>query len=173
MKYLLLDRDGTVIVDTGLNDRPEKIELLPNAAEGLGKFRDAGYQFFIVTNQGGIAAEIYSEEDYQAVQSKIMELLEKERISIQSSRHCPHSREGGCECRKPALGMWESLMGEFPHLEPSNCLMVGDKDSDILFGRNIGCQTARIDSGQYPLEESADYLVKDLSQLANEVLSAA
>ena len=66
MKFLLLDRDGTIIIDKGydLLGDPEAIEFVPGAVEGLKRFRDAGVKFFVVTNQSGINRGFYSEDDY-------------------------------------------------------------------------------------------------------------
>ncbi len=167
---LLLDRDGTLIRDVGrqLWD-PAAVELLPGVAEGLGAFRDAGWTLFIVTNQAGIALLRYSEKDFAAVQRRMLELLEAEGIAIAGVRHCPHTGLL-CSCRKPKPGMWESLREEFPWLTPQDSLMVGDKDADTGFGKNVGCRTARIPSEKYPFTVPADFTVADLRELAALVL---
>ncbi len=169
-RILLLDRDGTINRDTGAVLTPGDIDLLPHAVDGLRRFRDAGWMFFIVTNQGAIGEGRDTQQNYDACQARVLARLGEGGITIAASRYCPHARDAGCPCRKPAVGMWMSLQEEFPRLAASDCLMVGDKDSDVLFGKAIGAPTARISSGQYPQAVVADYTVAGLHALADLVL---
>ena len=171
MKSLLLDLDGTVIVDQARSGRSaESVSLLPGAAEGLARLRDAGVQFFIFSNQGGIARGEYSEAAFRAVLARTEELLAQRGVTIASSEYCPHSEADACRCRKPETGMWDALCKKFPHLRAENCVMVGDKDRDIAFGKAIGCMTARIRSSRYPMTVAADTTVGDIDALADLLL---
>ncbi|WP_369404510.1 hypothetical protein [Salidesulfovibrio brasiliensis] len=40
MNYILLDRDGTIIVDKHYLSDPEEVELIPGAADGLRDMTD-------------------------------------------------------------------------------------------------------------------------------------
>ncbi len=167
---LLLDRDGTLIrdVDRQLWD-PAAVELLPGVLPGLGRLRDAGWTFFMLTNQAGIAIGRYRLEDFQAVQARTLELLREGGITIEAYRFCPHL--GLCHCRKPRPGMWESLRAEFPWINPAACVMVGDKDGDTGIGQAIGCRTARIPS-RFPTKLTADMTIRDFDDLADRLLRA-
>lgn len=171
MLTLLLDRDGTIIKDVG-EDRVDlaKIALLPGAAEGLKRFQDAGAELFIVTNQSSIGRGTHTSQQFERANDHMRALLREKGIVITASRHCPHLPEEHCPCRKPKTGMWDQLRADFPQLDPKTTVMVGDKDSDVLFGNAIGCETARIDSKQHPKEVEADYVVKNLSELADLLL---
>ena len=169
LQALLLDRDGTLNVDIGSPPSPQDIVLLPGVAEGLRRFRDAGAQFFIVTNHASIGRGKDTEKNHAACMDRLLELLAAEGVTIRGYRTCPHASEAQCSCRKPGTGMWESLRGEFT-LDPAACLVVGDKDTDILLGKAIGARTARILSEQYPQTVTADYTIADLSELADLLL---
>src|SRR5882762_1412146 len=53
-RAVFLDRDGTIVDDPGFLHEPEKVKLLPGAADGIRRLNDAGYRVIVVTNQSGI-----------------------------------------------------------------------------------------------------------------------
>ena len=50
-----LDRDGSIIVDTGFVRDPESVRLIPGAAAAIRKLNQAGWAVVVVTNQSGVA----------------------------------------------------------------------------------------------------------------------
>ena len=74
-RALFLDRDGTLILYHGNNGDPNRVELIPGAAEGLELALLAGYRLFLLTNQGGVGLGLFSEEDVQAVHDRMFEML--------------------------------------------------------------------------------------------------
>lgn len=166
IQHVLLDRDGTLNRDRGYVQKPEEIELLPGVIEGLTKIKEAGAHFYIITNQGAIGKGTDTIENYQLVAKQVEELLRDNGIHVLRTYYCPNA-EPDAHRRKPNVGMWSDLQGDFPDVKAADCIMVGDKDADIQFGQNIGCATARIDSGQYPVTVEADYTIKDLDELAS------
>ncbi len=171
MNVLLLDLDGTIIVDQGRNGRSaEAVKLLPGVTAGLRKFRDAGYAFFIVTNQGGIARGSYSLEDFLGVLRRTEELLKGEGIIITGAYYCPHHPDENCRCRKPKTGLWEDLIKDHPGAHAENGIFVGDKDGDMACGKAIGCRTARIRSAVYPMTLTADWTADTIDKLAGLIL---
>lgn len=134
---VLLDRDGTVIVDKHYLSDPTGVELLPGAAEGLQNLFLSGKGLFIVTNQSGIGRGYFSEADYLACHAALEDILHSAGVSLAGSAFCPHTPEEACACRKPGPGMWRTLATRYG-LDASRTAMVGDKAEDILFGRNAG-----------------------------------
>lgn len=170
MKILLLDRDGTLNIDNGHVFTPDQLVLFPSVLDALRRFRDAGYRFFIITNQGGIGRGVQTMKHYEETEKSLVDLLNAGGITIEKTYFCPHHPDDVCLCRKPAIGLWKRLIEEHPDVDATDVLMVGDKDADIAFGKAIGAQTARILSGQYPHTITADYEVRDLMQLADILL---
>lgn len=132
---VLLDRDGTVILDKHYLSDPGGVELFPAAAHGLKRLVHAGIRLFIVTNQSGIGRGYFSETDYRACHAAMEELLREEGVAFSGTAFCPHDPEKNCACRKPAPGMWLEL-AQRHGLEAARTAMVGDKAEDVLFGRN-------------------------------------
>lgn len=134
---VLLDRDGTVIVDKHYLADPAGVELLPGAAEGLITLRRAGMRLFVVTNQSGIGRGYFTEHDYHACQAALARHLHEVNVSLEDSAFCPHAPEEICMCRKPRTGMWQTLAARHS-LDARHTAMIGDKRDDILFGRTAG-----------------------------------
>lgn len=136
----LFDRDGTVIMDKHYLSVPAGVELLPGAGETLGSLARQGARLFLVSNQSGVGRGMFPAEAVDACNQKLAELLLPYGAEFEDMVFCPHSPEEGCTCRKPAIGMWENLRARH-HLSPATCIMVGDKEEDMLFGANAAIAT--------------------------------
>lgn len=137
IRHALLDRDGTVIRDRHYLRDPKGVELLPGAGEALGRLARAGVDLAVVTNQSGIGRGYFAEADYLACQRRLEELLAAHGVQLAASAFCPHAPEAGCDCRKPATGMWRQLR-EALDLDPTAAVMIGDKREDVAFARAAG-----------------------------------
>jgi D-glycero-D-manno-heptose 1,7-bisphosphate phosphatase len=137
IENVILDRDGTVIVDKHYLHDPAGVELLPGAGEGLALLARAGIRLFIATNQSGIGRGYFPEADYHAVDARLRDMLADYGVSIVDTAFCPHAPDTPCNCRKPATGMWSRLAADHG-LAPANTVMIGDKDADVRFGLEAG-----------------------------------
>ena len=134
---VFLDRDGTIIEDRAYLGDPAGVTLLPGAAEGLAKMTAAGLRLFVVTNQSGIGRGYFTLQDYLACRARLNEILSGLGIGITDEAFCPHAPEETCACRKPALGLWREL-AERHGLIPGECIIIGDKASDLELGYAAG-----------------------------------
>ncbi|MFH1443903.1 MAG: HAD-IIIA family hydrolase [Candidatus Peregrinibacteria bacterium] len=174
MKFLLIDFDGTLIENNeGVAYDPATLTLLSGVVEGLQRLRDAGMRFFITSNQSKIARGISTEENVRAAFDHIIHILKEQGITIEAGRWCPHCPEDNCGCRKPKTGLWEMLRTSFPELVANETAMVGDQDKDVLFGQEIGCQTARIFSSQRPRITTPTFVIRSFVELADILLVPA
>lgn len=134
---VFFDRDGTLIEDKHYLSDPDEVELLPGVGQALAELVAAGLRLFVVSNQSGIGRGFFSEQACRACQARLAELLEAQRARLTDLAYCPHAPEQGCDCRKPALGMWRALQAKHG-LAPERCVMVGDKREDAAFGLAAG-----------------------------------
>src|SRR6478672_1643259 len=67
----LLDRDGTIIVDAHYLADPDRVVLLPGAAEAIRLLADAGIPSIVISNQSGLARGLVSLEQYHAVRLRV------------------------------------------------------------------------------------------------------
>ena len=137
--HILLDRDGTVIVDRHYLADPGGVELLPGAGQALSRLARAGADLHLVTNQSGIGRGYYGEAEFEAVQARLLELLAPFGAPITDTAHCPHGPQAGCDCRKPATGLFTRLATAYT-LDPAATAVIGDKASDIAFGLGFGAR---------------------------------
>jgi histidinol-phosphate phosphatase family protein len=138
MRALFLDRDGTLMVDTGYVRDPADVALLPGASEVLREARRLGFAIVVVSNQSGVARGLITPDALAAVERRFEELLAKEGAAIDAVHFCLHGPDDGCGCRKPAAGLLvEAAKSRGIDLERS--IMVGDRESDVLAGKGAGC----------------------------------
>lgn len=171
MKYILLDRDGTIIEDKHYLHDPDGVELCRNAAEGLKAMQDEGYGLIVVTNQSGIGRGYYAEKDMHAVNERMAELLSGQGIDFKAVYFCPHAPDQKCDCRKPAPGMFDQALAEFK-MSPEDCFVIGDKICDIELGLSRKAKSILVRTGKGTKEEpqcleKAVYIADDLLDAAN------
>ena len=93
----------------------------------------------LVTNQPDIDNGLITQDIVGAIHNKLLD-----ELSIDAIYMCPHNRERGCECRKPAPGMLFQAKNELG-LDLHSSWMVGDRASDIGAGIGAGCSCVFID----------------------------
>lgn len=138
-KALFLDRDGTINIEKGYIFKIEDFEFQPKIFEIIKNYQRKDFLIFIVTNQSGIARGFYKESDFQTLSEWMINQFKSENIKITKIYHCPHHPyfTGECNCRKPKPGMILQAIDEF-NLNPAESVLIGDKKSDILAGKNAG-----------------------------------
>ena len=67
----LLDRDGTIIADEHYLADPDRVALLPGAADAISLLARAGVPSIVCTNQSGIARGLVTLEQYRAVRVRV------------------------------------------------------------------------------------------------------
>ncbi len=140
---LFLDRDGVI------NERIpgnyvkawEEFKFLPGVLESLSVLSGFFGKIFIVTNQAGIEKEILSHEQLAVIHNHMMEYILYHGGRIDEIYYCPFTSALDPLCRKPNPGMALQAKKDFPEIEFKRCIMVGDSDSDIAFGNNLGMKT--------------------------------
>jgi D-glycero-D-manno-heptose 1,7-bisphosphate phosphatase len=129
---VFLDRDGTIIEDSGFIADPRKVRLLPGAAAAIRKLNERGFRVLVVTNQSGIARGLLSLDDYRATERRLDELLSTENAAVDGHYFCPHLPElsGPCECRKPGTLLYRQAAERFG-VDLSRSWWVGDRLRDV------------------------------------------
>lgn len=168
-KAVFLDRDGTINVDKDYVYKLEDLEILPNVIEGLKKLQKE-YKLIIVTNQSGIARGYYTESDYINFRNELLKRLNKRGIFLSGDYRCPHIKEDNCNCRKPKTGMLEEAARNF-NLDLRECWMIGDSLSDIQAGKNAGCRTIHVLTGEHEPVSYADFVAIDMMGAADYILN--
>ncbi len=168
---LFLDRDGVI------NERPSGsyvrdwdefvfVAGVPKAMETLALHFG---RILVVTNQQGIGKGLMSLEQLQRVHKMMKKTITLLDGRIDGIYFCPDLAASGCDCRKPNGGMAIQAQRDFPDIDFTRSVIVGDSASDILFGKRLGMRTVFIDSKGEPLPDDlqADATFKTLSAFAD------
>jgi D-glycero-D-manno-heptose 1,7-bisphosphate phosphatase len=142
-RVVILDRDGTIVVDRGYLGDPAGLEFEVGAAEGLQWLYSNGYRLIVITNQSGIGRGLFSLERLQAMNSRLTEMVASAGAQLEGIYFCPHTPDDHCDCRKPELGLMTRAALELGFI-PALATVIGDKKSDIEFGRRAGARTILI-----------------------------
>jgi D-glycero-D-manno-heptose 1,7-bisphosphate phosphatase len=147
---VFLDRDGVINNDTGhyYIFKPEHFVLNSGLLPALKKLSAAGYEFIVISNQGGIARGTYTKADVEKVHEKMLALFADAGIRLLDVYYCPHHSDiETCLCRKPGSLMIEKAMARF-QVDPDKSLLIGDNNKDIKAAQNAGIRGVKIDSNQ-------------------------
>jgi D-glycero-D-manno-heptose 1,7-bisphosphate phosphatase len=152
MRFALLDRDGTIIVEKHYLKSVDQLELLPHTVSGLRLLVDQGFGLIVITNQSGIGRGLITVEEVEAIHTELIKRLAAEGVKIAAIYYCPHAPADHCECRKPQTRLAEQAAADFG-FDLGESLVIGDKASDIEFGRNLNAYTILVRTGYGTLHE--------------------
>ncbi|MCL1826599.1 MAG: HAD family hydrolase [Candidatus Cloacimonetes bacterium] len=154
MKAMFLDRDGTINHDDhGYIKSLTGFRLFDFTATAIKIFNELDYKTIVVSNQAGVAKGFYTIPEVDAVNRYMCEQLEKENAFLDMILYSPYHPEGSVPpynvphiSRKPLPGMFFTALHTFP-IKASLSYMIGDKDTDIEFGKKVGLTTILVKTG--------------------------
>jgi len=167
---VLLDRDGTLVVDVPYNGEPGRVTAMAGARDALDRLRAAGIPTAVVSNQSGIARGLLSAAQVEAVNRRVEVLLGP----LGPFLYCPHGPDDGCDCRKPAPGLLLAAARALD-VEPERCAMIGDIGADIDAARAAGARGILVPTAETLPQEvaSAPEVATDLAEAVARLLGEA
>lgn len=144
---LFLDRDGVINqnIDHGYVLNVDQFKFCEGTLEALKILRKKFGLMLVVTNQRGVGKGIMTREDLNHIHVHMLEESSKVGGKIDEVFYCTDVNDDSPD-RKPQIGMALKAKKEFPDIEFSESIMVGNKLSDMEFGRNAGMKTVFIAS---------------------------
>ncbi len=136
----------------------EEFQFMPKAQEALVILNKIFKRIIIVTNQQGIGKGIMSEQELSFLHEKMIQVIVNLNIKIDRIYHCPHLASVNCLCRKPAPGMLEQAIRDFPDIRRERSYLIGDSDTDIQAGESVGLHTVKV-SNEFTLYDWAQGLI--------------
>ena len=136
-KAIFLDRDGTIIEEKEYLSDPDKVILVLNTIPALQLLQEMGFKLIVTTNQSGVARKIFNKDKLYEIHNKLKSLLTLNGIYLDAIYYCPHHPEQNCKCRKPKAGMAFGAKRRF-NIDLRSSFSIGDKLSDVQFGKNFG-----------------------------------
>ncbi len=166
---VVLDRDGTVIVDKHYLADPNQIELMDRAVEGILALRALGLKVVIATNQSGINRGYFSHAALEEIHRRMCSRLDSAGAKLDAVYFCPHTPEERCTCRKPELGLLKQAAKDFGAVL-TDIIVIGDNSCDIAMAKRAGVVSFLVGSDhlQDVLNDklTPDYIVPNMYEAA-------
>ena len=154
---LFLDRDG-VINQERKNDYVKnwnEFEFSYQALNAFSVFNKVFGKILVVTNQRGVGKGIMSIEMLQNIHENMIKTIESNNGRIDKI-YFSTAIENDDLYRKPNTGMALNAKNDFSEIEFSKSIMIGNRSSDMQFGRNAGMYTVFVtnDENDYVVDKS-------------------
>jgi D-glycero-D-manno-heptose 1,7-bisphosphate phosphatase len=144
---LFLDRDGVINHDKD-NDyirNWEEFRFYDTTLEAMALLAQRFARILIVTNQKGVGRQLMTLADLQGIHQHMQEEISKTGGRIDSIYFCSDLDNDSIN-RKPNPGMAFQAKADFPGIDFSKSIVVGNRTSDMEFGRNAGMYTVFVAS---------------------------
>lgn len=140
---LFLDRDGVINerIPKGYVMEPDQLVLEVAVADAIAEFNQLFARVVVVTNQQGIGKGLMTTEQLDTVHEKLRSELAASGAYVDEIYYCPELADSGSKCRKPEGGMAMQAKADFPEIDFSKSIMVGDTITDLQFGKRLGMKT--------------------------------
>jgi histidinol-phosphate phosphatase family protein len=171
---LFLDRDGVLNVEKNEDyvKTWDEFEFYTNSLLALPILANKFSTIVITTNQKGVGRGIMSEDDLFSIHHNMLETIALHKGRIDHIFYCKDV-DNNSPNRKPQPGMAFQAKEKFPHIDFSKSIMVGNRISDMEFGRNAGLYTVFVATTHpetsFP-DPRIDYRYNDLLEFANSLL---
>lgn len=148
MKLVILDRDGTINVDSDeFVKSPDEWEPLPGALEAIARLNHAGWHVVIATNQSGLGRGLFDVVSLNAIHARMHKALAALGGRVDAVFYCPHTPDDDCACRKPRPGLFQQI-GERLGVDLHGVPAVGDSARDLQAGVAAGCEPHLVLTGK-------------------------
>jgi len=167
---LFLDRDGVINVEKNEDyvKNWNEFEFYPNSLIALPILAKKFNRIVITTNQKGVGKGVMTELDLTAIHSNMIEKINAVGGRIDHVFYCTDLDNNSIN-RKPQPGMAFQAKNQFPEIDFSTTIIVGNRKSDMEFGRNAGLHTVFVATTHpetpFP-DNSIDYRFEDLLAFA-------
>lgn len=144
---LFLDRDGVINheKDNDYIRNWEEFRFYDTTLEAMALLAQRFSRIVIVTNQKGVGRELMTLADLQQIHQHMQEEINKTGGRIDRIYFCSDLENDSIN-RKPNPGMAFQAKADFPEIDFSKSIIVGNRTSDMEFGRNAGLYTVFVAS---------------------------
>ncbi len=144
---VLVDRDGTLIVNKHYLSDPSEIELESGAVGFLQAARAKGYAVVVLSNQSGVARGMFDEATVERVNTALMQRLSRAGVVPDRIDYSPYHPTAGDDsryrrftrCRKPGPEMAERAALRLG-IDLQQSTVIGDSPVDLQLARILGCR---------------------------------
>jgi len=150
MKLIFLDRDGVINEYPGptkyVNNHIE-FNFIPGSVQGVSKLNACGFKLVVISNQAGVAKELYTLDDLEQINRKMISGLKENNACVSGIYYCTHHPQEGCSCRKPGLGLLKQAVSDLG-VVPEESFFIGDSFLDMRAAKAFGAKSVLVLSGR-------------------------
>jgi histidinol-phosphate phosphatase family protein len=167
---LFLDRDGVINKRNfqGYITSIDTFEFLPGVLQAMPQLTQRFHRIIVVTNQQGIGKGLMTERNLIDIHTYMCDRVYEMGGKIDKCYFAPNLKGDPNDMRKPNPAMAELAKLEYPEIDFQKSIIVGDTDSDIRFGKNLGMKTVLMRSSEKTTLQ-ADLEIEDLNELLTQL----
>lgn len=180
-KAVFLDRDGTLIEDKGYICHFSQVRIFPFSVAAVRLFNRLNYRVIVISNQSSIARGICTPMQVEKIHQQLRQEFKAREAVIDHFYYCPYHPQGTVkeyrkdhDWRKPGTGMIMQAALDFD-LDLNSSFVIGDSNVDIEAGKNAGCKTCLVLTGQGKVSEKIladegiipDFIFQDIKKAAD------
>ncbi|MBK5721485.1 HAD-IIIA family hydrolase [Dysgonomonas sp. Marseille-P4677] len=142
---IFLDRDGVINIERP-NDYVKNISefvFIDGVLDAIKILSKKFNHIFIITNQRGVGRNIMSLSDLDEVHTYMLSEIKKYGGDISRIYYCTDIDSTSIN-RKPNIGMAFQAQRDYPSIDFSKSVFVGNSKSDIDFGNKLGMFTVLV-----------------------------
>tara|TARA_B110000037_G_scaffold220367_1_gene288030 strand:+ start:12891 stop:14168 length:1278 start_codon:yes stop_codon:yes gene_type:complete len=168
---LFLDRDGVInerLIDDYVKQLNE-LRIIEKVPQAVQRFTELFGRIVVVTNQQGIGRGMMTVDDLSIIHGFIDEVIKTSDGKIDKFYFAPQLRSENSNYRKPGTGMGLQAKIDYPEIDFSKSIMVGDSETDIEFGMKLGMKTVMLKNTSN-ISTKADYIFENLYEVSHELI---
>ena len=147
-RYVILDRDGTINVDSDLFIKsPDEWLPLAGSLEAIALLNSHGFKVVVITNQSGVGRGLFDPAALDAMHDKMRSMAAAVGGHIEAIYSCTHGPDDNCDCRKPKPGLFEAFAKD-KHVDLKNVYAIGDSYRDIEASQAAGALPILVKTGK-------------------------
>jgi histidinol-phosphate phosphatase family protein len=169
---LFLDRDGVINEDVVGDYVKKRAEFIfrEGTLTALRIVKPLFARIIIVSNQRGVEKGLMTANDLQDITEFMLSTIQQADGNIDRVFYCTSIKNDDPN-RKPNTGMAEQAKIQFPEINFSKSIMVGNMPGDMLFGKRIGAFTVYLPTRaeESPESHTVDAVYNDLLAFAKDL----
>lgn len=171
LKYVVLDRDGTLIKHIPYLSNPSQVELFGDTIKSINLLIENRVKLFLHTNQSGVSRKYFKIEDAISCNNKLIELLGMGENVFEEICIAEDYPPGKDTYRKPSPKFGLEIIDKYK-INKNYLFYVGDSTSDLETALNIGCKCFGVNTGLVDLKSSNENKIRfDVSENLYEVVN--
>ena len=139
---LFLDRDGVINHEKHKDyiHNWDEFTFYEGVTKAIAVFSKIFNRIIVVTNQKGIGKGVTQLTDLQLIHKNMIDEIKIAGGKIDAVYFCPDVEDESPN-RKPNPGMGLQAVQDFPEIDLTKSIIIGNTLSDMQFGRNLGVKT--------------------------------